>query len=200
MYILDNKATVTNENKSTIHFLNETKANHMFNWYHIRSAIKANSGSLYLLPTPVLHRALHNAPCHWQMQRYFTFLSTWACCPFGQWQLLTRQHFPTRVELADDTTALHIYWRMWWHGPLPRPHLFVAFCLRTDSGNRHIFGCENPGVGPMTPKFELGQDFCRVHLTTKSHHPTFNRSEVIVLTNRETNRCRWKHKPRYVGG
>jgi len=30
-----------------------------------------------------------------------------------------------------------------------------------------------------------------VHLTTKFHHPMFNRSEVIVLTNR----CRWKHTP-----
>jgi len=36
----------------------------------------------------------------------------------------------------------------------------------------------------MTLAFELGQDFCRLHVTTKFHHPTFNRSEVIVLTNK----------------
>jgi len=38
--------------------------------------------------------------------------------------------FPTGVEVADDTTALFIYWRMWWRGPMPRllhPHPFVDF-------------------------------------------------------------------------
>jgi len=68
---------------------------------------------------------------------------------------------------------------------------FVDF-LRSDSANRHIFGCGDPWVGPMTPRFELGQDFCTVHLTAKFHHTMFNRSEAIVLTNR----CHWKHPPR----
>jgi len=27
----------------------------------------------------------------------------------------------------------------------------------------------------MTPKFELGRDFCTMHLIAKFHHPTFNR-------------------------
>jgi len=43
-----------------------------------------------------------------------------------------------------------------------------------------------------------------MHLTTKFHHPMFNCSEVIMLTNKQetltkkwqTNRCRWKHPPR----
>jgi len=39
-----------------------------------------------------------------------------------------------------------------------------------------------------------------VHLTAKFHRPTFNRSEVIVLTNKQTNwqtnRRRWKHPSR----
>jgi len=52
----------------------------------------------------------------------------------------------------------------------------------------------------MTSKFELGRDFCTTHLTEKFHHPTFNCSEVIVLTNRQTdkqtNRRRWKYPPR----
>ena len=111
--------------------------------------------------------------------------------------------------MRDDTTALLIYWRMWWHGSqprLPRPHLFVDF-LRSDSVNCHILGCGDPGVGPMILKFELGWHFCIMHLTAKFHHPMFNHSEVIVLTNKvielrnkqtnwQTNRCRWKHPPR----
>jgi len=39
---------------------------------------------------------------------------------------------------------------------------------------------------PLTLTFELGWDFCTMHLTTKFHHPTFNRSEVIMLTNKQT--------------
>ena len=40
----------------------------------------------------------------------------------------------------------------------------------------------------MTPKFELGEDFCTVHLPSKFHHPMFTRSEVIVLTNKQTDK------------
>jgi len=41
----------------------------------------------------------------------------------------------------------------------------------------------------MTHKFELGRDFSTMHLTAKFHHPTFNRSKVIVLTtNKLTNK------------
>jgi len=39
----------------------------------------------------------------------------------------------------------------------------------------------------MTLKFELGLDFLTMQLSTKFHHPTFNRSEVIMLTNKQTN-------------
>jgi len=34
-------------------------------------------------------------------------------------------------------------------------------------------------------KFEHGPDFRVVHLPTKFYHPIFNRSEVIVLTNKQ---------------
>jgi len=52
--------------------------------------------------------------------------------------------------------------------------------------------------------FELGRDFCTLHLTAKFRHPTFNRLEVIVFTDKltnkqtdkQTNRCRWKQPPR----
>jgi len=74
---------------------------------------------------------------------------------------------------------------MWWRGQLPPPHPFVDF-LRSESANRHILGCGDPWVGPMTPKFEPRQDFCTVHVTAKFHHPTFNRSEVALLTNKQT--------------
>jgi len=44
-------------------------------------------------------------------------------------------------------------------------------------------------VEPMTmPKFELGRNFCTMHIPTKFHHPMINQSEVIVLTNKQTNK------------
>ena len=42
--------------------------------------------------------------------------------------------------------------------------------------------------GAITLKFELGQDVCTMHLSTKFHHPMINRSEVIMLTNKPTNK------------
>ena len=52
----------------------------------------------------------------------------------------------------------------------------------------------------LTFTLELGRDFCTMHLTTKFHHPTFNRSEVVMFTNKrtnwQTNRRHWKHPPR----
>ena len=44
-----------------------------------------------------------------------------------------------------------------------------------------------PGVGPMTLKFEHGLHILAMHLFNKFHHPMFNRSEVIVLTNRDSD-------------
>jgi len=41
---------------------------------------------------------------------------------------------------------------------------------------------------PLTFTFELGQHFCTMQLTTKFHHPMFNHSEIIVLTNKLTNK------------
>jgi len=37
-------------------------------------------------------------------------------------------------------------------------------------------------------KFQLRLDFLTVHLPIKLHHPMFNCSEVIVLTNKQTER------------
>ena len=58
---------------------------------------------------------------------------------------------------------------------------------------RHIFGGAHPG-GAMTPKFELGPDFCTAHLP-----PSFTILCLLVRklscwqTNKQTNRRRWKH-------
>jgi len=40
--------------------------------------------------------------------------------------------------------------------------------------------------GVMTLKFEIGQVLCSAP-TPKFHHPTFTRSEVVVLTNKQTD-------------
>jgi len=40
----------------------------------------------------------------------------------------------------------------------------------------------------MILKFELDLDFLTVHLLTMFHHPMFNYSEVIMLTNKHTKK------------
>jgi len=39
----------------------------------------------------------------------------------------------------------------------------------------------------MSLKFELSRNICTMHLPIKFHHPTFDCSEVIVFTNKQTN-------------
>ena len=43
-------------------------------------------------------------------------------------------------------------------------------------------------MGAVTPKFELGCEFVYNAPTPKFHHPVFTRSEVIMLTNKQTNK------------
>jgi len=59
-------------------------------------------------------------------------------------------------------------------GRLPNkmPHFFVFICPWWP--------------WPSTLTFELGRDFCTLHVTAKFHYPMFNRTEVIVLTNKQT--------------
>ena len=47
----------------------------------------------------------------------------------------------------------------------------------------------------MTLTFKFGRYFCTMHLTAKFHRPTFNRSEVIVLTNKQTDKLTNKQTP-----
>jgi len=47
----------------------------------------------------------------------------------------------------------------------------------------------------LTFTFELGRNFCTLHLTAKFHHPAFNRSEVIELTTKQTDKLTNKQTP-----
>jgi len=58
---------------------------------------------------------------------------------------------------------------------------------RTKCRTFSFFVPDDLGLWPLSFTFELGRDFCSLHLTAKFHRPTFNRSEVIVLTNRQTD-------------
>jgi len=74
-----------------------------------------------------------------------------------------------------------------------RVHIHLLIFLRSDSANCHILGCRDPGVGPITPKFELGRDFCTVQ-----QPPSFVVLRLIIqkLSCWQTNRRHWKHTPR----
>ena len=109
-------------------------------------------------------------------------------------------------------------WFSYWRSPSPpwRRNGVVCYCLLpTAYGARRTMHCQwgwvrgfsffVPGdldLWFLTLTFELGRDFCTMHLTTKFNHPTFSRSAVIVrtntLTNWQTNRRRWKHRPRFA--
>ena len=67
---------------------------------------------------------------------------------------------------------------------LSDPVTLSNFCVTTQQNA--TFGGVHPGG--YEPKFELGRDFRTVHLPPKFHHPMFTRSEVIVLTNKHTNK------------
>jgi len=53
--------------------------------------------------------------------------------------------------------------------------------------NAIFFGVSGHGGEAYDPKFELGRDFCTMLLASKLDHPMFNCSEVIMLTNTQTN-------------
>jgi len=40
---------------------------------------------------------------------------------------------------------------------------------------------------PLTLALKLGRNFCTVYIAAKFDRPTFNRSEVIMRTNKQTN-------------
>ena len=116
-----------------------------------------------------------------------------------------QQYTPVKQSELIHNTRQYVSMRWFSHrhrtGGGPHPRGWLANKMQ------HFFTFfvpDNLDLSPFTLTFELGRDFCTMHLTAKFHHPTFNRLEVIVLTNKQrdwqTNRCRWKHPPRYAGG
>ena len=106
--------------------------------------------------------------------------------------------FSHRVELR--TTELHYLFTDRYAG-VAHCHAHIClliFCVVSQQTDT-FWGVGTHRWGLWPPKFELWWDFCTTHMTGKFHHPTFNRSEFIVLTNKqtdkETNRCHWKHPP-----
>jgi len=67
-------------------------------------------------------------------------------------------------------------------------HISLSLLLLNDSEKRHISGCGEPGVGPMIPNSNSGDIFVQCTLAAKFHHPMFNASEVIVMTNKQKRR------------
>jgi len=51
-----------------------------------------------------------------------------------------------------------------------------------------FFVCGDLYLLRLTVTFKVGRDVCTVHLTAKFHHPTLNCSEVIVLTNEQSDK------------
>jgi len=67
-------------------------------------------------------------------------------------------------------------------------HIHLLIYLHSHSSCFQILGCGDLGMWSMTSKFELWRNFCTTQLAAKFHRPMFNRSLVIVLTNRLTNK------------
>ena len=88
----------------------------------------------------------------------------------AQTRALTNGH--TRIQNASSTV-----FQQW-----PKH----KYCSVATQQNATFLGLCSP-VGHYDPKFKLGRDFCTMHLSPKFHHPTFTRSEVIVLTNTQTH-------------
>ena len=63
----------------------------------------------------------------------------------------------------------------------------------------HFWGLRTQ-TGAMTPNFELGRDFCVMHLpqVSSSYVYSFGSYRVDKQTNKHTNRRRWKH-PTFCG-
>ena len=95
-------------------------------------------------------------------------VASWSIQPFSH-----NRHRPktgglsTSVELADNTTR----------APEDRSQKCCTFSIFCPWW-----------AWPLTPKFELGRDYCTMHLTTKFRYAPFNPLEVITLTNKQTDK------------
>jgi len=76
----------------------------------------------------------------------------------------------------------------------PMAHALLCIVSGDDSA---VFFCPQwPWPLTFDPKFELGWDFCKMHLT--AHIQSFGSYRADKQTNWQTNRRRWKHPPRFA--
>jgi len=88
--------------------------------------------------------------------------------------LIFHQHSPSS---SDDTTVYLLSYGQC-HATL------FSFCKMI---NLPHIGGEDPKNGAYDPEIQT-QDFYTMHPPTKFHHPMFNRSKIIVLTNKQANK------------
>jgi len=101
---------------------------------------------------------------------------------------------------SQQTTWLFITYLFMVSACHPPRFVYISILPVSQPANATFWGVKTHG-GNYDPKFELGQDFCTMHLVTKYHHSRFNHSEIIMLRpnkHPQTNRCRWKHPPRFA--
>jgi len=143
-----------------------------YNWFKLSSAsLLRLSWKRGCLPVVMLYwnrfEFWHNF--NWDTMNYYSLLDSM------RWFSHRRRCVPPRAAPPPKNTA---------RGPRPRGRL-------PNKMQHSFFYPGDFDLWHMTLAFELGQDFCRLHVTAKFHHSMFNRSEVIVLTNRRY----WKHPP-----
>jgi len=112
-------------------------------------------------------------------QQHQSAEGTHRCCLLHLCQLDSMRGFSP--WLKRQTTQVFIYLLM--HS-VTHEHAHIAlFTFAQWLSKMPHFGYGELEVEPMTPKFELWQDICTMHLVAKFHHLMFNGKEVIMLTN-----------------
>jgi len=146
--------------------------------------------------------------------------SSWRRFTYRIWRLkrcvhVLALHPKTQSQYKNNSTKLDsMRWFSHWRSPSPLGgHTMVshvaAWCVRPSYGEclamhrqwgmtQQFFVFCTQWPWPLTPIFKLRRDFSMMHLTAKFHHSTLNHSEVIMRTNKLTNKCRWKHPPCFV--
>jgi len=115
-------------------------------------------------------------------------------------RLPTRPHASRRERLLPSSRAATPPTRLLLHAAfgLHRTHRLTIHCQWGWLSIFFVFWPRWPW--PLTLIFELGENFLTMHLTANFHHPMFNRSEVIVRTNKQSDKQKTprKHPPRFT--
>ena len=77
----------------------------------------------------------------------------------------------------------------------PTAHALLCIVNGDDSAVFRFFVPGDLDLLPLTLTFELGRDFCTLHLIAKFRYPTFNLSEVIVRTSKHADKLTNKQTP-----